>query len=472
LFSFNNTGGGWPYAGLLQGTDGNFYGTTVIGGVYFNNCGGGGCGAVFKITPNGTLTTLYSFCAGGGGCTDGATPYGGLVEGTDGDFYGTTEAGGPNPYACGGEYGCGTVFKITPSGKLTTLHSFGGKDGSFPYGGLIQGADRKFYGTTSSGGISIGCSGSTGCGTVFSITAKGELTTLYSLCQQSNCTDGLGPYAGLVQGRDGNFYGTTIRGGTNECEEAGATCGTVFKITPTGTLTTLYSFDDMPNGEYPYAGLVQGADGNFYGTAYQGGASNDGTVFKITSSGTLTVLHSFDGTDGRLPNAALVQGTDGNFYGTTYVGGANGANNGTIFEITSAGVLTTLYSFAKGTDGQRPDSPVVQGTNGTFYGTTYWGGAYQNCIAACGTVFSESVGLGPFVKTLPASGKVGMAVKILGNDLTSATSVTFNGTAATFAVVSGSEIKTSVPLGATTGKVRVTFPHGTRSSNVPFRVIP
>ncbi|HXZ39838.1 MAG TPA: choice-of-anchor tandem repeat GloVer-containing protein, partial [Terriglobales bacterium] len=209
------------------------------------------------------------------------------------------------------------------------------------------------------------------------------------------------------------------------------------------------------------------------------GINNDGTVFTITPKGELTVLHSFDGTDGFYASDALVQATDGNFYGTTTAGGASGycvAGCGTLFKMTPKGTLTTLYSFCTAAgcpDGEFPYGGLVQGTDGNFYGTTYDGGASSACGASgCGTVFSLSVGLGPFVKTNPTSGKVGAKVTILGNGLTGATSVTFNGTAATFTAVRNSEITTTVPAGATTGTVEVTAPKGMLKSNLPFRVTP
>jgi uncharacterized repeat protein (TIGR03803 family) len=432
LHSFDGTDGATPDAVLVQGANGNFYGTTINGGATSN-------GTVFKITASGTLTTLHSFDG-----TDGAYPFAGLVQATNGNFYGTTDDGGVN--VCGGS-GCGTVFKITPSGNLTTLHSFDGTDGYAPEAGLVQG-NGNFYGTTRAGGASND-------GTVFKITASGTLTTLYSFCSQTGCTDGAYPQAGLVQGIDGKFYGTTEEGGANSN-------GTVFKITPSGTLTTLHSFDGT-DGAFPQAGLVQGTDGKLYGTTEEeGGANSYGTVFKITPSGTLTTLHSFDETDGAYPFAGLVQATDGNFYGTTTQAGANGY--GTVFTITPSGTVTTLHSFDDA-DGAYSQAGLVQDTNGKFYGTTEKGGANGD-----GTVLSLSVGLGPFVVTQPTSGTVGAAVKILGTNLTGATSVTFNGTAATFTVKSKSEITTTVPLGATTGTVQVVTPGGTLSSNVPFRI--
>ena len=213
-----------------------------------------------------TETNLYSFV---GYPTDGSEPFAKLVQGSDGNFYGTTYYGGTN--SCN----CGTVFRISPSGTYTNLYSFVGypTDGGNPQAGLVQGSDGNFYGTTSGGGAGIDC-GSRGCGTVFRISPRGNETNLYSFVGPP--TDGSKPVAGLVQGSDGNFYGTTCFGGTNYD-------GTVFRISPSGTYTNLYSFGSDPTDGYePYAGLAQGSDGNFYGTANGGGANNYGTVFKLT----------------------------------------------------------------------------------------------------------------------------------------------------------------------------------------------
>jgi uncharacterized repeat protein (TIGR03803 family) len=439
--------GYYPEAGLVQATNGDLYGTTS-GFPY-------GYGTVFKITPGGTLTTLYSFCSQTN-CTDGDGPDAGLVQAANGNFYGTTQGGGAN--------NGGTVFKITSGGTLTTVYRFcsqsGCTDGGEPYAGLVQAANGDLYGTTYGGGANDR-------GTVFKITPSGTLTTLYRFCPQNGCTDGAGPEAGLVQAANGDLYGTTANGGPNGY-------GTVFKITPSGTLTTLHTFCSQgvyPNctdGYSPYAGLVQAANGDFYGTTCCGGATGDGTVFKITPSGTLTTLHSFNRTDGGSPYAGLVQAADGDFYGTTVYGGAN--NYGTVFKIASGGTLTTLYSFCSQsgcTDGRSPYAGLVQDTNGDFYGTTFEGGSNND-----GTVFRLSVGLGPFVKIRPPYGKAGAAIKILGTDLTGAASVSFNGTAAVFTVVSSSEITTTVPAGASSGKVQVVTPSGTLSSNASFLVVP
>ena len=469
LRRFDKTDGAIPDAALVQATNGDLYGTTYGGGA-------NGGGTVFKITPSGGLTTLYSFLCSQTNCTDGLDPTAGLIQGTDGNFYGTTPIGGANKG--------GTVFKITPRGTLTTLYGFCSTpyglctDGEYPGAGLVQATNGDLYGTTFEGGANNG-------GTVFKITPGGTLTTLYNFCAQSGCTDGVQPDAGLVLAANGDFYGTTWAGGANS--SASVAGGTVFKITPSGTLTTLYSFcseSGCTDGALLLAGLVHATNGDFYGTTYEGGVNGLGTIFKITPSGTLTTLYSFCSrsacSDGEYPYVGLVQATNGDFYGTTPSGGANCLYpcGGTLFKITPGGTLTTLYSFCSQsgcTDGESPVAGLVQATDGDFYGTTAGGGAghcSEGSDPGCGTVFSLSVGLGPFVKTTPAFGKVGAVVKILGTNLTGATSVSFNGTAAGFTVVSPSLIATTVPVGATNGTIQVTTPGGTLASNLAFRVLP
>jgi uncharacterized repeat protein (TIGR03803 family) len=462
LASFDNNNGAFPaYVSLIQGRDGNYYGTTYAGGGNDNSgCDTHdvGCGTVFKVGPRGKLIKLYSFCSQSN-CPDGANPMAGLALGTDGDFYGTTYYGGANS-------GYGTVFKMSPSGALTTLHVFRSTDGANPGAPLLQGTDGNFYGTTVGGG-------SYGYGTVFKITSGGTLTTLYSFCSQSNCTDGANPYAGLVQGTDGSLYGTTEAGGAFRCAPKG--CGTVFKITR-GRLTRLYSFDGL-YGAYPYAGLVQATDGNFYGTTLKGGRPGNGTVFKITIAGRHTLLYSFGSAgkfDGVLPTARLIQALDGNFYGTTSEGGTSGW--GTAFKVSQGGTLTTLYSFCDPSSchyGAFPDGGVFQATNGTFYGTTEIGGTdLSDCGSGCGTVFSLGMDLAPFVSLVRNSGKVGANVEILGQGFIGTTGISFNGTSAAFGVKSATYLTATVPAGATTGYVTVTTPHSTLPSNTQFRVIP
>jgi uncharacterized repeat protein (TIGR03803 family) len=362
--------------------------------------------------------------------------------------------------SAGGAYGYGTVFKMTPAGKMTTLYSFCPQsicaDGETPTASLVEGTDGNLYGTTSGGGANGNY------GTVFKITTTGKLTTLYSFCSVSSCNDGENPQGGLIQGADGNFYGTTFGNHSNQR-------GSIFKITSGGEFTTLYTFCSVTlceDGTEPVADLVQAADGNFYGTASGGGPyGDDGTVFELTSGGVYSVLYSFLGGFG-VPFGGLVQGTDGNFYGTTYY--TQYGSYGTAYKITPAGVLSDLYFFCRAencTDGESPYAGLMQATNGIFYGTTSIGGTSDY-----GTVFSLSTGLGPFVTTLPTSGAVGSKVAILGTSMARATAVSFNGVPAAFSIKSSSAIETSVPIGATTGNVQVTTPSGTLTSNVVFSV--
>jgi uncharacterized repeat protein (TIGR03803 family) len=327
---------------------------------------------------------------------------------------------------------------------------------------LVQGTNGDFYGTTSGGGTNGNY------GTVFEITTAGKLTTLYSFCSVSGCNDGVNPQGGLIQGSDGNFYGTTY--GNSESQR-----GSIFKITPAGQLTTLYSFCSQPlcdDGTSPVANLLQALNGNFYGTASGGGPKgDDGTVFELTPGGVYSVLYSFSGACcGKFPFGGLVQGTDGNFYGTTYYGTEGGFYGyGTAYEITPAGAFSYLHLFCSETncdDGDLPYAGLMQATNGMFYGTASSGGLQFGA----GTIFSISVNLGPFVTTMPTSGILGSTVTILGTNLKGTTAVSFNGTATTFTVVSSSEIKTTVPSGATTGNVQVTTPAGELTSNVAFTV--
>jgi uncharacterized repeat protein (TIGR03803 family) len=320
--------GASPYAGLAVGTDGHFYGTTVVGG-------SSSSGTVFRITTNGVFTSLISFNG-----YNGAAPSAELLLGRDGQFYGTTEWGGSDGNV-------GTVFKVTTNGVLTTLVSFDGANGANPVAGLVSGSDGHFYGTTSDGG-------SRGNGTVFKITTNGVLTTLVSFAG----TDGANPKAALLFGEDGSLYGTTYRGGSSYASSADGGFGTVFKMTTNGVLTTLISFTGT-NGANPKSGLVLGRDGNFYGTSSQDRSSNYGTVFRVTTNGVLTSLVTFTGDNGASPEAGLLLANDGYFYGTTSRGGPGGG--GTIFRLA----LPAFTSVTKQPDG----SMLLTGTgpaNGSY----------------------------------------------------------------------------------------------------------
>ena len=422
------------FSSLIQGRDGNFYVTAV-----------NAYGFVYKVTPSGVTTDLYSFCQQAG-CADGTYPRGNLALGIDGNLYGTT--------VNGGTHGKGTVFKITPDGAYTVLHSFNSWDGSNPGAGLVLGSDGNFYGNTAVGGAIASCS----CGTVFKISSTGKLTTLHSFDK----TDGYYPYSPLVQGSDGSFYGTTDFGGRTTDGKNGL--GTVFKFTLAGEFESLHSFQSSSEGLNPAAALVQGTDGAFYGTTYGGGLvgfgcpGGCGTIFKIGPGGAFTSLDTFASSNGGLPQSAMVQATDGKLYGETPLSGSG--NPGEIFSVTLPRTLKTEYGFDRSSGGGGATA-LLQSTDGKFYGT----------YGAPGAFFSFDVGLRPFVAFVISSGKVGNTAQILGQGLTGATSVTFNGVgAAKFSVVSDTYMTAVVPAGATTGAVVVATPAGNLSSNVSFRI--
>ncbi len=327
-----------PWAPLVSGSDGSFYGTTLRGGISSN-------GTVFKLAADGTgFTTLRSFTG-----SDGAYPRAGLIQGSDGSLYGTT--------ARGGSSGRGTIFKIAPDGTgFATLHIFTGLDGDSPHAELVQGPDGALYGTTNDGGT-------LGWGTIFKINADG---TGFSTLHTFTLDDGARPEAALVQGTDGAFYGTTDGGGS-------WWYGTVFKLDADGTgFTSLYSFTGS-EGMDVSAPLVQGSDGAFYGTTSQSDYPGYGTVYKLGADGTgFTTLRFFNGLDGAFPRrAGLIQGSDGAFYGTTMEGGA--LNLGTVFKLAADGTgFTTLHSF-DGADGSYPAAGLVQGPDGALLGTTIGG---------------------------------------------------------------------------------------------------
>jgi len=422
-----------PAAPLVQGLDGKFYGTTLAGGTaaYLPFCDIYlyGCGTFFSIDTSGNLSILYSFC--NATCSDGYKPLS-LVEGPWGTFYGTTD---------------NTAFKITPEGTDTTFYTF------LPMSSccvspiwMIQGWDGAFHGT------SYGPIGGANNGTVFRLTPGGKLTISHVFCQQS-CQDGFAPQ-GLIQATDGNLYGVTFAGVNSYIDQ---TAGTVFRIGSSG-FKTIYDFCSQANcadGAQPN-GLVEGNDGNFYGTTQEGGANGFGTFFKITPSGVLTTLYNFCSmescVDGGNP-FPIILASDGNFYGSTQL-------MGTFFQITPSGSFTFLY-----TNGYGPTGLLVQGTDGAFYGTAQGG-------INGGAVFRVDLGLGPFVRPVVPFAKVGATVTILGTDLHGATAVNFNGTPATFKVVSATAIRTTVPVGASSGPITVVTPAGSLTGNPTFTVVP
>ncbi len=364
LHVFGYDDGSTPWAPLIQGRDGNFYGTTSDGGMNYP-----GYGTVFKLTPDGTFTTLHVFTGGSGG----SRPRAALIQAADGNLYGTTSGVESSPTDNG------TVFKLTPDGTFTTLHVFSsGSGGASPRAPLIQARDGNFYGATHSGGSLAG-------GTVFKLTPDGTFTTLYAFSWGS---DGAIPSGGLLEGPDGSFYGTTSYyvpssgGGAVITQSRGLSgssipttrFGTVFKLTPDGILTTLYAFTGEGDGAYPSAGVIRGSDGALYGTTTS-------TVFKLTMDGTFTMLHSFTGdSDGSDPSGGLIQGTDGTLYGVTKQGGPSGA--GTMYMLMSTGAFATVYAFTPDSQGAQPLGAPVQTATGDLYGTASTGGP-----ANCGTVF-------------------------------------------------------------------------------------
>jgi uncharacterized repeat protein (TIGR03803 family) len=338
-----------------------------------NNACQRGCGTVFKLSKTGKETVLYSFTSG----ADGEGPFVPVIRDAKGNLYGTTQFGGA--FAAGG------LFKLSRTGKMTVLYSFtGGKDGKWPYAGLTQDAKGNLYGTTGFGGdlkcINFGISG---CGVVYKLDPAGKETVLYTF---TGGADGANPFAGVIQDAQGNLYGTTSYGGIG-CNSLG--CGTVFRLSKTGKETVLYSFGSQSgDGAFPQAGVIRDAKGNFYGTAAGGGTYDVGTVFKLSKTGKETTLHSFTaGVDGANPVVGVIQDAKANLYGTTNSGGdlACGEGNngcGTVFKLSRTGKMTVLYGFTGATnDGAYPYAGVIQDAKGNLYGTTIGGGllASERC---------------------------------------------------------------------------------------------
>jgi len=446
--TISNTTGVAAPALFSQGPDGELYSTIQSNGTYNS-------GSVYKMTTVGGYSLVYSFCSELGHClVTGTDPWGGVTLGTDGNLYGTTATGGAD--------GAGTVFKITPAGAWTKLWDFTAgvtskhlNDEGDPYYAPFQAIDGNFYGVDE--GVYSGT-----YGVFYKITTKGKLTAY-----PFNYADGYVPNL-PTQGSDGNFYGTAQAGGGATCE-----CGTVYKATTGGKITKLHAFAGYPtDGTRPIGALVQGSDGDFWGTTYQGGAFNEGTIFKISASGTYTLVYNFQYAQPELlgaePVAGLTLGSDGNLYGVTEIGGKNGY--GTIFQVTTGGAVTFLHNFCSVTgcaDGILPQTPLVQHTNGKFYGT-----ASGNSLC-CGVFYSFDMGLPPFTRSPATQGKVGATIDFLGQGLTGASSVSFNGTPATsFTIVSDTFLTVKVPVGALTGVVSILTSTGTLLSIHNFKVLP
>jgi uncharacterized repeat protein (TIGR03803 family) len=431
-FAGGTTSGANPwYVTLVQGTDGQLYGTTYNGGA-------NGLGTAFKVSTSGTFTLLHSFA---GGNSDGANPTGGLTLGTDGNFYGTTNLGGSAAQ--------GVVFKMTSSGTITLLHTFNANtDGAFPWGPPIEGADGNFYGTTESGADNTGI--------VYEVTSAGTFTQVYAF----DITHGYHPISSPTQGVDGYLYIPVAEGGTNFC-------GTIVKMSTAGVINNTYDFPCSPGGSYPIGPLVQSASGGFYSTTQNGGTVGEGTVYKLNSSFSVTVQHSFGNRfgDGTYPGAGMALGTDGNYYGSTAEGGTY--DDGVLFNSTPTGAYTDLYSFNNSANLMQmsPLSPPVEYTTGLLYGVTEFGGTSNN-----GIVYSLSNGLTAFVNSPLFTGKEGSTVLLLGNGLGGTSKVTFNGVPAKYMVQSDTHMTATVPKGATSGWIEVTTASGTVKSRKAFVV--
>jgi uncharacterized repeat protein (TIGR03803 family) len=436
-----------PTGQIAQGRDGNLWSTTYTGGSFSD-------GAAFDVTPAGTMSKIFNFNTPGG-----TAPYSGLTLGTDGNFYGTTEAGGT--------IGQGTLFKLTSTGTLTTLYNFGTckapcQDGVQPRTPPVEGTDGNFYGTTGNSNDGIND------GVAYKLTSAGKFSTIYVF--PFGGTAGYNPQAPLIQGADGNLYGTTASGGIttspNTCWQSSSSCGTVFKITTGGKVTTIYKFDQT-HGAGPLSPVIQGTDGNFYGTTSAGGTSGLGVVFKLTTAGVITVLHNFIGSDGEKPLAGLVQANDGNLYGVASAGGSLGF--GTIFKVTSTSdhTFSVIYDFDQ-THGQAPEAALFQNTNGILYGNTADGGT-----DGAGVFYSLNISAAQFAKPQTNSGRVGSTVSILGQGFIGSTAVSFGGVnATTFTVVSDNYVTARVPPGGKTGTVTVVRPSGSLNSIQQFKIAP
>src|SRR5580698_3752124 len=429
-----------PAGVMAQGQDGNFYGVTLSG----NGC----CqGDVYKISSEGAITSLYSM-----GQSDG-TNCTGLTLGTDGNFYGTCKNGGTNDY--------GTLFKVTSAGVLTVLHNFAAQgstsDGCIPYVPPTQASNGDFYGTTA-------FCGTDNYGTVYKLTLAGVYSLVYSF--QGPPNDTVLPL-GLIEGTDGNLWGV----GNGWIISGGG----IFKITLAGKESLVYTFQPNPDGafldgESPDANLIQGSNGDFYGTTEEGGSANEGTIFEITAGGKETVLYSFPNqTDGAYPSLPLTQAPNGLLFGAVTDCAGGGCAQAGLFDITAKGVYKNLYLYPLvcSNCGQ-PEAPLLLSTNGTFYSTTEQGGI------GVGSFYSLSNNYSPFISLVNVTSSAeGTQVGILGQGFSSKSVVEFGGTKATTIKPSGANyILATVPTGALTGDVTVTTGSTVLSTTASYKITP
>jgi len=376
LYSFQGKGDGkYPSGRLLPNKRGGVYGVTSGGGSF-------NYGTVFRIDSHGKESVLRSFWGG-----NGLRPESGLVQDSAGNLYGTTYDGGTLELG-GCLHGCGTVFKLDTSGKVTVLHAFtGGSDGGQPETGLVLDAANNLYGTTSIGG-DLNCRYGMGCGVLFKIDTTGAETVLHAF---SGKPDGWYPSGDLLPDGKGDFYGTTWFGGDDDY-------GTIFKLNSSGHVTILYSFAGIAGGEYPNGPLVVDTQGNVYGTTNGGGDTGCelcGLVFKLDPAGNETVLHTFTGSpgqDGAYPYSGLIRDSSGNLFGTTYGGGTSGCGLGcgTVYKVDGSGNESVLHAFSGGADGWLPIDRLIMDGSGNIYGTAESGGDPSCPYSGCGTVYKIS----------------------------------------------------------------------------------
>ena len=376
------TDGDEPSSPLVGDRHGNLFGVTIVGGAVRCNQGRG-CGTVFEISASGVETILHAF----DGRRDGEFAVGTLVVGNSDRLYGEVETGNLECHLTSGS--CGKVYEISPSDREIVLHTFKTDDhGAFPYGGLIEDAAGNLYGTTEYGG-DFNCQPTYGCGTVFRVAPDKTTVVLHAF---AGGEDGVYPVSQLFLAKTGNFYGNTESGGGTGC--GGYGCGTIFKLVSDGTETILHAFRGGDDGEVPSGPLTMDKRGSLYGTTEDGGSAKGGTVFKISPDGRERVLYSFKGgSDGYVPGSGVIIDRSGNLYGTTAWGGGNGTGCfyntgcGTVFELAADGTESILYNFQGGPDGDTPDGLFVD-KSGNVYGTTAYGGD-ANCEGGmgCGVVY-------------------------------------------------------------------------------------